>query len=348
MNIKLKCCICGIEQEKSILSHVRQEHYMSAKEYRDKFNSPLRLFAGKLDQVRELGKKNSLLLSGKPSHAKLPNNKWSREYDKCIQCGTTERKHIAYGLCKRCRGKNNMKLIIKKANAVLFSNGKENQDYVICKICNAPFQSLTTNGHLKMHNISDQEYKERFPYSKMYCKNTTAARSIGVSNGRKKLMAERGYLNPPSQRLSKSKEMAKRHSTSDFSKVSKIEDTVSNCLASSGYSIVWSNYIGAMDENTIVRQYLFYDCYCVDFACPSRKIIIEVLGDWWHGWEVIIGNQKKEDQHPEVQKNMRLDINRFRYIEHKGWTLIKIWEHDIKNGNFKNILRQYFSKINEA
>ena len=27
---------------------------------------------------------------------------WSIEHEKCIQCGTTERKHYAKGLCKRC------------------------------------------------------------------------------------------------------------------------------------------------------------------------------------------------------------------------------------------------------
>ena len=27
---------------------------------------------------------------------------WSRKYSKCIQCGTTKRKHIAKGLCSKC------------------------------------------------------------------------------------------------------------------------------------------------------------------------------------------------------------------------------------------------------
>jgi SAM-dependent methyltransferase len=161
---------------------------------------------------------------------------------------------------------------------------------------------------------------------------------MSVSQGRKNLMATRGYLNPPSQRLSKSKEMAKRHATNDFTTVSKIEDTVSNYLSLNNYSIAWNDYNGVMSEKIIIRQYLFRDCYCVDLSCPYRKIIIEVLGDWWHGWEVVIGNQKKEDQHPKAQNNLRLDINRFRYIEHSGWTLVKIWEHDVKNGNYKNIL----------
>lgn len=28
--------------------------------------------------------------------------KWSRQFDKCQACGTTERKHYARGVCQRC------------------------------------------------------------------------------------------------------------------------------------------------------------------------------------------------------------------------------------------------------
>ena len=27
---------------------------------------------------------------------------WARDYDACIDCGTTERPHVAHGRCKRC------------------------------------------------------------------------------------------------------------------------------------------------------------------------------------------------------------------------------------------------------
>lgn len=348
MNNKLKCCICGFENGKSILSHVRQKHKISAKEYKNKFHSPLRRFWGDpLDKeyFKNLSKNNASMLLGKPSRAKLPSDKWSREYSKCIQCGKTESEHISHGVCKKCYNNNQIKHITMVNNSILIAKGVENKDYVICCICGLPFQSLTSNGHLKMHGIGDKEYREKFPLSKMYCKNTSDSRSMSVSQGRKNLMATRGYLNPPSQRLSKSKEMAKRHATNDFATVSKIEDTVSNYLSLNNYSIAWNDYNGAMSEKIIIRQYLFRDCYCVDLACPYRKIIIEVLGDWWHGWEVVIGNQKKEEQHPKVQNNLRLDINRFRYIEHSGWTLVKIWEHDVKNGNYKNILDLVFPKV---
>ena len=69
---------------------------------------------------------------------------------------------------------------------------------------------------------------------------------------------------------------------------------------------------------------------------------MEVLGDWWHGWEFINTNKGFEKQHPNVQRNIVLDKLRFKDIIATQWTLIKIWEHDIKNGNFVNILKEYF------
>jgi len=32
----------------------------------------------------------------------LKPGQWAREYDRCQECGTTERPHYARGLCERC------------------------------------------------------------------------------------------------------------------------------------------------------------------------------------------------------------------------------------------------------
>jgi hypothetical protein len=38
---------------------------------------------------------------GLPSNV-VPDGKWSRKYDCCIECGTTERKYVGKGLCTKC------------------------------------------------------------------------------------------------------------------------------------------------------------------------------------------------------------------------------------------------------
>jgi superfamily II DNA or RNA helicase len=35
-------------------------------------------------------------------HATLPDGQWSRHHPCCIDCGTTERKHVTGGRCKAC------------------------------------------------------------------------------------------------------------------------------------------------------------------------------------------------------------------------------------------------------
>ena len=41
-------------------------------------------------------------------------HRWARDYDKCIQCGSTEWKHEGKGLCSHCRGKSRYKPVTVK------------------------------------------------------------------------------------------------------------------------------------------------------------------------------------------------------------------------------------------
>ena len=138
--------------------------------------------------------------------------------------------------------------------------------------------------------------------------------------------------------------MIKKHSNKEFATVSQIEDVVAEWFVKNNYNICWTENDDPVifNERSIIRQYPFLDRYCVDFACPKREIIVEVLGDWWHGWEFTCGRQKIEDLHSKVRNNIGLDEFRFKNILNAQWTLIKIWKHDIKNGNFVNILKQHF------
>lgn len=54
----------------------------------------------------------------------------------------------------------------------------ENIDYVICPICNEKIKRISTNGHLRKHNITFTEFKCRFPTAKTYCKNYSDKLSI--------------------------------------------------------------------------------------------------------------------------------------------------------------------------
>lgn len=52
--------------------------------------------------------------------------------------------------------------------------------------------------------------------------------------------------------------------------------------------------------------------YVVDFACPSKRLIVE-----------IDGSQHGEDE------NARRDAVRTRFLEQDGWTVLRFWNHDV-------------------
>lgn len=71
----------------------------------------------------------------------------------------------------------------------------------------------------------------------------------------------------------------------------------------------------------------------VDIYIPSKNIIVEYFGDYWHC------NPKKYDKnyyHTQVHKTAeeiwKSDKERLKLFEKKGYTVILIWESDLKNG----------------
>jgi DNA mismatch endonuclease (patch repair protein) len=69
-----------------------------------------------------------------------------------------------------------------------------------------------------------------------------------------------------------------------------------------------------------------------DILVPSCKLAIEVDGCWWHGCRTCIKN---------ISQASREQRARDRWWEKKakavGWKVLRIWEHDIKVGNFSSI-----------
>jgi len=72
-----------------------------------------------------------------------------------------------------------------------------------------------------------------------------------------------------------------------------------------------------LDKNNIKYEhpFNFNNKFACDFAVPSKKLIIECDGDYWHNREDI----KKRDK----AKNA--------YITTCGWNMLRFWEHEINN-----------------
>lgn len=53
----------------------------------------------RIENLRVLDRREHGRLHGKHT---LLDGAWALEHDGCAECGTTERAHVAYGLCSRC------------------------------------------------------------------------------------------------------------------------------------------------------------------------------------------------------------------------------------------------------
>ena len=76
-----------------------------------------------------------------------------------------------------------------------------------------------------------------------------------------------------------------------------------------------------------------------DFVFPDKKIAIFVDGCFWHGHDC--RNTRPADNAAYWQKkrerNMRHDKEITALFEKRGWTVIRIWECELKKKNFENL-----------
>jgi G:T-mismatch repair DNA endonuclease (very short patch repair protein) len=87
-----------------------------------------------------------------------------------------------------------------------------------------------------------------------------------------------------------------------------------------------------LDDNNIeyIPQYSMYDRFVVDFYLPKTDLVIEVLGDYWHGHPDKYGNDINKKPLTDIQiKNKSKDIIKQNFLEDKGHIVKMIWECDI-------------------
>jgi DNA mismatch endonuclease, patch repair protein len=69
-----------------------------------------------------------------------------------------------------------------------------------------------------------------------------------------------------------------------------------------------------------------------DIVFPRKQIAIFVDGDFWHGWRLSAWEHKLSTFWREkLRANRARDLRNFRRLRAHGWTVIRIWGHQIKN-----------------
>ena len=75
-------------------------------------------------------------------------------------------------------------------------------------------------------------------------------------------------------------------------------------------------------------QYVLAAAYIVDYLIPSRSLVIEVDGDYWHANPAIYPPEKRN----QMQRNkVRRDKAMTTVAKNRGFSMARFWESDIKN-----------------
>ncbi len=68
-----------------------------------------------------------------------------------------------------------------------------------------------------------------------------------------------------------------------------------------------------------------------DMIFPSASIVVFIDGDFWHGWDFEKRKERLSSYWKEkIERNMKRDKKNFRKLKAEGWTVIRLWEHEVK------------------
>ena len=81
-----------------------------------------------------------------------------------------------------------------------------------------------------------------------------------------------------------------------------------------------------------------YECHArdlpgrPDFVVRDAKVAVLVDGDFWHGWRFYAWRLKlSEKWEVKIAGNIRRDARNRRALRQSGWTVVRLWEHQVRD-----------------
>ena len=85
-----------------------------------------------------------------------------------------------------------------------------------------------------------------------------------------------------------------------------------------------------------------------DIVFVNKKIAIFIDGEFWHGYNWRKKKKKiksnREYWIPKIEKNIKRDKENNKILKKSGWTVLRYWEHDIKE-NMESCIEEVVSII---
>ena len=89
-----------------------------------------------------------------------------------------------------------------------------------------------------------------------------------------------------------------------------------------------------------------------DIVLPKYKTVIFIHGCFWHGHEgckyYVIPKTRTEWCLNKINGNINNDKQNIEYLAKIGWTVLNVWECELKKTNVENTLEQLISSIEKS
>lgn len=73
-----------------------------------------------------------------------------------------------------------------------------------------------------------------------------------------------------------------------------------------------------------------------DIVFHKAKVCVFLDSDFWHGWQYPRWKHLLKDDfwRNKIEKNRERDKKTTAYLRRHGWTVVRVWEHSIKNNRY--------------
>lgn len=85
-----------------------------------------------------------------------------------------------------------------------------------------------------------------------------------------------------------------------------------------------------------------------DVVFTKAKVAVFIDGDFWHGYRFPSWEHKVSDfWKQKINKNRERDRKNHRELKEMGWTVIRLWQHDLER-DFQECIERIIAAVNEA
>lgn len=128
-----------------------------------------------------------------------------------------------------------------------------------------------------------------------------------------------------------------------FSKEKRSE--IMSRVRGSGNQSTEQKLIRLFRQNSIIGWRRNYSLFGKpDFVFPKKRVAVFVDGEFWHGHPTLgqIPKTNKEFWSEKIARNRKRDRLVNRTLKEKGWVVVRIWQHQLKDSQWLQNIRKAF------